>query len=283
MFAGSMAARGLYLQDRVVEADEILADFKNEATAVEAEARRHGSQFRLKQWLTLEVVESDLGDQLETIKAVVLEACESVARACSYLYSIPVWVTILPASYESDFTDSRLGYFVPKGKYGKICLNSHLVHNLDELKSTTEHEFMHHISASLSHDHISHWLSEGLSTYAEGRNSEADRARFIAEPNLWLGPAALEGGIGIDSQAERGRKKVSMAYSQANLIVRHLVSLGPASKLLDLLKAIGDESLWVNLENDLLMRNRVDGALRHVYGVSESQLFTSALAWLPSA
>lgn len=279
---GEQAVRGLYMADRVVEAEQELAEFSNESVKVEAEARRDGTQIKLRPWLTLEVVESDLGDRLEPIKQLIIEACVSVAKWCGYDFSIPVMVTILPASYESAWSNSRWGYFVPKVKYGKICLNSHLVDNLTELKSTTAHEFMHHISATLSHDEISHWLSEGLSTYVESRDSSRAVAYFRADESAWLDPTQLEGAVGNDSLDERGLKRVSLAYSQANLIVQYLTTLAPPARLIDLLKAIGDESVLVNLENELLLRNRVDGALRHVYGISESKIFADTLTHLRS-
>ncbi len=273
-------AQEMYLQDKVVEAYDNIAEGRDNYLQAEAFVRKEGTQIGLMQGLTLELLPKEVGTLVTPVGEVIKKACEVVAQKFDFDWNPAALVTILSSADAAEWMPSRWGYYIPKSPYGKICLPFYLVQDFEELSRTTTHEFMHHVSASLSHNRISHWLSEGLSTYAEGMQSHQARIRFRSGESKWLDPAELDGSVGIDNREEKMLSKISDSYAQANLIVHYLVAIEKEKKLTQLLLSLGDESFLPNIEDELLMRSHTDGAIRRVYGVSERLLFENALDWI---
>ena len=74
--------RELYLKDKVVEAleqAETLGGLDTNELYAEAEVRELGTAHTLRPWLSLELIESEVGDSLVAIRELVARECEGIS------------------------------------------------------------------------------------------------------------------------------------------------------------------------------------------------------------
>ena len=177
----------------------------------------------------------------------------------------------------------RWGYFVDKEPYDKICLPHHLLGSPKHLREAIRHEFMHDITLNLCSGHDPRWFAEAMATLVEGRVNRASWAYFQSVPRDWHGPTELVSAHASDHREAGSADAVTLAYDQSSFLALYLFQNGGVDKLKALLHAIGDESLFHNLERIALGRTRADVALRHIYGWSEDELFHRTLRWIQSS
>src|SRR5579862_636739 len=274
------AVREFYYQDRVVEAldeAERLGGFDSNDSAAEATVRRHGKRWDVRPWLTVEALPDEAGASMSRVLEIVGSECDHLSRQFGWDNREATLVTFLPMSYESGWMPGRWGFFVDKVPYDKICLPYHLLHDAAELRRGIRHEFMHAITTNLANGHDPRWLAEAMSTLVEGRLSQRSWEFFKHSPGSWLNPEHLVGTLTTDHRDPEKAAAVTLAYDQASFLGLFLYLDGGAERTAALLKAVGDESLLLNLELEALGRTRADGALRRVYHVSERVLFEQTL------
>jgi hypothetical protein len=277
------AVRELYLTDLVVEAlqeAERLGGQDSNDLYAEAEVRSSGSQRNLRDWLSLEAIESEVPHNLSEVSAIVARECEALSDRFGWDHREHTLVSLLPKDVEAPWMPGRWGYFVDKEPYDKICLPYHLTIDLPNLRRTIQHEFMHVITWNLTDGHAPRWLSEAMSTYAEDRLDAAVWKGLKTGSANWMTLSEVDALVSADNRDEKKRAAISFAYTQANLVARYLAATGGDPKIGVLLRAIGDESFLHNLEGALLARSRTDSALRRIYGISEHDLFVLALEWV---
>jgi len=274
--------RQLYYEDKVLEAMEE-ADEQGGLNAndiyAEARVRKDGVQHRINEWLTVEMIDSEVG-HVDLVRNVIREECTRLSERFKWDHREKTLVTILPREVEASWMPGRWGYFVDKVPYDKICLPYHLTEDLNRLAATTRHEFMHDITLNLTAGHASRWLSEGMSTYVEGYDPRSAVRDFQQGTAEWVSPTLLVGLFNVDNRREDRRSDIGHAYAQSNLLVRYLALQGGEPSLADLLHALGNESFKESLEIGMLSRTHVDEALRKVYHLTEAQLFRSAGEWV---
>lgn len=280
------ATRALYLEDLVedalVEADR-LGGFDSNEIHAEAEVRAHGQVWNPRAWLMVEALPDAIPDDFDPLVETIALTCEELSSAFRWNQQESTLITFLPSQFEVDWMPARWGYFVDKKPYDKICLPHDLLRNKLELRRAVRHEFMHDISWNKTNGHDPRWLSEALATLAEDRLNADSWDAFRRDPKLWLSPTELVGMLGADQRRSDGTRGIRLAYDQASFIARYLADRGGTPKLADLLEAIGNESILRNVELLALNRTRTDGALRHIYRLSEDACFERTLNWVESS
>ncbi|MES1228193.1 MAG: hypothetical protein ABUL72_05940 [Armatimonadota bacterium] len=280
--------RRLYYEDKVEEAlfeasklgghDGSGRD--NNYLYAEAETRREGTPLKLRPWLTLEVIESEISEHLQPIGEILGSECEALSRQFRWDNSEATWVTILPKGVEAPWMPGRWGYFIDKVPYDKICLPYHLVLDLPELRRTIRHEFMHDITLNLSQGRASLWVEEAFSTYAEDRFVPGHWVGFQKGALDWLNPNELNTMLSNDHRQPHLHASISTAYSQANFIARYLDAKFSSLTFGDFLTTLGHKTLLETVGEGLFSRSPVDTALHKVYHRSEGQVFAEALEWV---
>jgi hypothetical protein len=277
------AVQALYLKDKVIEAlaeADKLGGLDSNHLYAEAEVRSKGTQFKLKSSLTVEMIESEVGHDSKHILDTIFQACDGVSKRFGWDGQVAARVSLLPQDVEAPWMPGRWGYYIQKEPFGKICLPHHLISDLPELARTVRHEFMHHVSKNLTNGHIQRWLGEAMSTFAEDRLDRQTWAEFQTGKAEWLPVHQLNAIVSTDNRDSDRRASIWRGYTQANLVVRFLATMGGDLKLTEFLRAIGDESFLHNLENQILWRSSTDAAFRTVYLYSEDEVFDLAKAWV---
>jgi hypothetical protein len=275
--------RELYLQDRVEEAFEeaenIGALDTNDLYA-EAEVRRLGTKWQVRPWLTVEGIESEIGHHIHSALEPMGTACEDLASRFGWDHREATMISLLPQDVEAPWMPGRWGYFIDKVPYDKICIPHHLLRDLDNLILTVKHEFMHDITTNVTNGKIPRWFGEGMSTLAEGRFDQTSLDDWRHSRAEWHNSIELDALVASDNRDAEKRREISRAYSQANFIARYLETLGGEPTLAALLRALGDETFLHNLQNQVHLWSRMEGGLRRVYGLSESEVFERAHAFV---
>ena len=244
----------------------------------ENEAEKRGTVRQINENISLQYVEEELGDGIESIIQVILEQTSWVARRFGWDGEELLLISLLPEDVDTSWATDRFGYCVRKEPYFKICIPHHAVVNFERFVQVLRHEYAHVVTLSLSHAKLPQWLGEGFSVVASGELSEESRRVFVMHPQAWLIPRRLETKFGRG--VELGSQEKWLAYQQGGWIVQHLSSLKGEHELLQLMAAIGDESFLRNIKLGLQGRSRADQALRDLYGLDESRAFEQARAKL---
>jgi hypothetical protein len=248
---------------------------------IEAEAitRRNSRVEQVTPWLTFEYIPDEVGPFRVELVEAMLRAADEVAVRLGWQHGQKTYLSILAEETDAPWATNPFGYCITKEPYEKICLPSYLIDDTEEFKQAVAHEYAHVISGTLSDNNAPRWLEEAVSVLAERRFDEPARQEFVQGIEPWLDPNELE--LMIEGSAEEeDEDSVWLAYQQAGWIGRYLVSLADEKKLGVLLREHADESLIRNLKLALTGRDRFDGALRAVYGMSARQLFDQTLKWL---
>jgi hypothetical protein len=277
------AVHELYLEDWVEDAldqaDQLGGLDSNDVFA-EAWVRRDGKITQVHPWLTVEVLPEERGSHFDEMLSMIGSECEELSKLFGWDNREATLLTFLPRSVDAEWMPARYGYFVDKTPYDKICLPAKLLSDPEELRRGVRHEFMHAITMNLCNGHDPRWLAEAMSTLVEGRLSRSSWRYFRENPERWANPSHLIGSVTTDHRDPQRRDFVALGYDQCSFVGLYLYRNGGPEKLKELLAAVGDESLRHNLELQVLNRTRADGALRHVYGMSEHDLFERVLTWV---
>lgn len=283
------AALELYHLDRVKDAfEEIQAFGVGEAGSfmrwyrvIEAETltRTRSHVVQVAPWLLMETVATEVAGLERALTRCTVEACDEVADRLGWSHGVQTCVSILTEEADAPWAANPYGYCVSKDPYEKICLPNYLVDDLEEFSQAVAHEYAHVISDNLSDGYAPRWLEETVSVLAERKFDDEARAGFCSGVHPWLTPGELELTIEGTSDDD-GRNRVWLAYQQAGLIGRYLTSLHDERRLGDLLREHANESPLRNLRLAFTGRERVDGALRAVYGFGTKSLFEQSLQWL---
>jgi hypothetical protein len=281
-----------YQNDRVLEAYDLISQFGVGKTGeylrhfrmIEAEAvtRQKAIVQPVTTWLTIEYVAKEVAGFRPMLPSAILDACEGIANRLDWKHGADTRLTILAEETDADWAAFPQGYCAGKEPYEKICLPNHLLDNQQEFHAAVAHEYAHVISGALSGDEAPRWLDEAISVLAEGSIDEAIHLQFQSDPSLWLSAADLESVY--DSRSPNGEdvERVLRAYQQSGWIGRYLSSLGPETLLRDLLQEQANEGVLRNLRIRAMGLDRVDLAIRTVYGMTTSQLFSRALRFATS-
>ena len=283
--------RQLYYEDKVVEAQyeaEQLGGLSslgqdNNHLFAEAEARELGRQLKLRPWLTLEAIESEVGHHLPQIADIVATECEALSHQFGWDNRESTLVSLLSQDVEAPWMPGRWGYFVDKVPYDKVCLPHHLVSDFAEMRRTIRHEFMHGITLNLSQRRASRWVEEGFSTYAEKRLDTRTWQGFKNGSAQWLDPNELNQMLATDNRKSELHRAISTSYSQSNMIVRYLADRFGEPMLGEFLKELGTSSLLETLNEGLFSRSPIDSALHKAYHMSERGVFSEAQVWVRSS
>jgi len=251
--------------------------------AIEAEtvSRRKSIQIEVAPWLTFEYIPEEVMELGPKLAARLVAACDAVAQRLAWTHSERTLVSVLAEEVDAPWAAHPYGYCVSKEPYEKICLPNYLVDDLEEFGQAVAHEYGHVISSALADGYAPRWLEEAISVLLE-RDVESEAwDAFRTGRYPWLTPNELELALeGTTDETDDGDHELWRAYQQAGLLGRYLVSLGEERRLGDLLRQLADESFWRNLRLVLTGKERVDGALRRIYGFDANGLFQSALHWV---
>lgn len=217
-------------------------------------------------WLTIEAVPIDESDDARYL--TIQEACEGVARLLEWDFSMGVRATILLPEVDAPWHEARFGYCVDKYPYDKICLPQAAAMDPHSLARVAAHEFTHVVTLNLTGGRIPHWLDEGLAMLMESAGPRPIRH--------WLEPNALNAAFEADRREAVGLSRSGDAYSQAAVLVRHLLHVGGREKIAQLLRAFTNNGLWDEIKINLLGEPSVEEALHEVYGLGQRELFEAA-------
>lgn len=232
--------------------------------------------------LSLEYNPNERGFDPAVIPSVVQDECEALSRRFEWKYEEAVRVTILTSEVDTPWSYYRAGYCVDKYPYEKVCIPAYSLHAPSEFGRILRHEFMHAITLNVCNGHEPVWLTEGLSVLVENQMRSRDWIKFQMGLLEWRTPMFLNGGIHGNRWDQAEVDRIRQGYEQAYIVVSYLHKLKGDRGLIDLMNAIGDESVAHNLKRALLGQNYADSALRSVFGLSEEKAFQEAHDWLRS-
>lgn len=249
---------------------------------------------KVTNWLSVEYVPEEVLDLSATLIEQIVAACDQVANRLGWEHGDATLVSILAQETEAPWASHPYGYCVHKEDFEKICLPNYLVDDPDEFSQAVAHEYAHVISEALADGYSPRWLDEALSVLLESRFDDETWRAFRDGEVAWKTPRELEHAIeargdegGLDDEEierqaweEDDKDEIWFAYQQAGWIGRYLCSLKSEKQLGVLLRKVADESPAWNLGRVLKGQDRVDAALRSVYGMGVNQLFREALEFL---
>lgn len=250
---------------------------------IEAEwtTRRRARIDRVADWLEIEWIEAEAPRPFKPWISRAVRAMDEVARRLRWEHAAPTRVAILAEETDAPWAAHPYGYCADKHPYEKICLPPYLYDEPDEFSQAVAHEYAHVISLNLTQGLAPAWLEETISVLAERNFDDQALAEFRSGQAPWLTPSELEGAFGVDlDPSEDDEDRSWLAYQQAGLIGRYLMSLGPEERLADLLRAHVGLGALARLRSSLGGASRTDAALRNVYGLGERELFERARDWV---
>lgn len=246
---------------------------------IEAEAllRYRGEIVTVNDWLSLETAAEETLHSEDWIASVALQAADVVAKRLSWTHGPPVLLCVLCRESEAPWAANPHGYWVNKEPYDKICLPYYLLDDEPELTRAIAHEYAHVISGGLTSDHAPTWLHEAISVSAEGYVAAEDGQESTFDglsPIAWRSTRELE--LLLEQENPESLDDVFIGYQQCGWIGRYLSSISAPGQLGRFLRAHGDEGFITNLMRMCRGEERVDRALRMVYGLSVRELFRRA-------
>lgn len=314
------AAFSLYDRDKVMEAYELVQEvsigplgiYLNASRLIEGEAltRRVSEQIKLKEWLTLELVPPEIGEEIHALCDVAEEACGFVAQHLAWRPTpeTNILLTIMAREVDGTWALNPYGYFIQKEGIGKICLPYTATQNPIEFREAVAHEFAHAVSSELSDGRAPRWINEAISVLLESRGNRHYVSMLRQAGAEWLDPSQLEATLsqGVtrpktkktlppyfpelydDESTSIGHREVVNAYLQCGLLGQVLRETNTQASLGDLLRAYvapraGANWLQSSIQHVmglLLGKSPTSLALKRVYGLDEEQLFEKAQARL---
>jgi hypothetical protein len=279
-----------YHWDRLEEAYEAIrrhgigeaGSFVRWYRSIEAEylTRAQSRIERINDWLSFEYVPDQIEGLRDALVEQILRATDEVAERLGWEHSSPTLVAVLAQETDGPWATNPYGYCIGKEEYEKICLPDYLVDDPDEFAQAVAHEYAHVISESLADGHAPRWLEEAISVLAEHGFDEEVREMFVEDPELWLDPRRLETMLDSRADTDEEEDDVYTAYQQAGWIGRYLAALEGERRLGALLRECANESVLHNLKLSLTGRERADGAVQNVYGITTSELFRRAYDYM---
>ena len=279
-----------YYQDRIVEAFREIRDhgvgeageLLRWSRVIEAEAitRRKSRILSIMPWLSLEYVPSETMGFEDLLGQRILDACTEVANRLGWEHSVNTMFSVLAEETDAPWATNPYGYCVSKEPYEKICLPSYLVDDPSEFRQAVAHEYAHVISSDIAEEYAPRWVEEAVSVLVERRFDVDTWQSFCTRSSLWLSPSDLESVLVDRSDDDGTKEEIWMAYQQAGWIGRYMASLRGESGLGEFLREIANESPKFNLLQTLSGKDRTDGALKRVYGLSKRDLFRKAYQWV---
>ena len=249
---------------------------------IEAEmiTRQKSRVLQVNEWLTLEYVPKDVMGLEAQLGVKVVRGCNEIASRLGWTHGQPTRIAILAEETDADWSTYPYGYCATKEPYEKICLPNYLLDEPDEFHSAVAHEYAHVISSNLSDGNAPRWLEEAVSVLAEGGIDEEIAGEFRDGKCEWLSPDALEKLLESRGDDELVVALVLRAYQQSGWIGRYLCSIGGDAGLRKLLIEHANDKVLTNLKLRFMGRDRVDGAMREVYGQSVRKVFENTLKYL---
>jgi hypothetical protein len=267
------------LNHGVGEAGSLLRWFR----IIEAETltRRLSTQIEVTPWLSFEYVPGEVRQLRDVLVQLAVQACDQVADRLGWTHVDKTHLAILAGETEGPWAANPYGYCVSKEPYEKICLPNYLIDEPEEYAQAVAHEYAHVISMALADGYAPRWMEEAISVLVERKFDREAWEKFLSGEATWHAPQELELVLEArQDETEEGEDEIWFAYQQAGWIGRYLVSLGDERKLGTLLREVANEGLWRNLSLMVTGRERLDGALRAVYGLDSRRLFREAYAWM---
>lgn len=213
---------------------------------------------------------------------LIAQICEETALAFGIEERPEVLVSVLSPESEAPWVDGRAGYFIDKYPYDKICIPQRSLTDLDDLREVVAHEYTHALNLVLTQGKCPLWLNEGMAMLSQrtygGRVRES-----LASGRTWKNPHTLDAAFHAELQGDRDFGTIHTAYEQAAWIVHFLLTLGDQEKLGNLMRAFNDNTLLGELKMRFTAETPADEALRQIYGMGETELFSHAHEWLRSS
>lgn len=276
----------LYDEDRIVEAFEAAGRAGLGPTAsmapwyrtleAEASTRRNSIVRDISANVQLEYVPAEIADPTETVRAAILRA-KTILR---YNDQHPALITILAEEADAPWATHPGGYASPRIPYIKICIPYRAAMRAEEFFKTVAHEFAHVITMRYTKDEAMRWVEEGVSVYIEDTFDPIDRRDFASGEVEWLDWESLEGEFDLTDDTPDDQDAIWLAYQQSAWVIRYLAKTFGDHKLVEFLKAHGDESFWHNVSARLAGQTRTEAAMRRTYDISVDEAFDSALECL---
>ncbi|MEX2244159.1 MAG: hypothetical protein WD716_09980 [Fimbriimonadaceae bacterium] len=279
-----------YYQDRLKEAYHAAADLGAGTAAhglvgfrmIEGEyiTRQAGELHQATPWLSIETIEEESPEPIQSVASRVLRACDTVAERFGFEHGPPVMVSVLAKESNVPWMPGRFGYCIDKFPYDKICIPNSSLHDADDLQHVIAHEYAHVVTLNLSEGRCPLWLDEAVAMVAGGGASRGAWRAFASGREEWLPAHELNASYLRDREDSRERDVVWRAYLQSAVIGAYLASLKGERALGDLMRAFSNNTLL----QDLMMRVRgnapTDEALGEVYGLGTRALFEKSYSWL---
>jgi hypothetical protein len=264
----------LIAEHGVGESGDLLKQYR----LIEAEAitRRRSSLKQITEWLTLEYLPKDAMGHEDDLGRRVLAACNDIAARLGWKHTRHTRVAILAEETDAYWATYPFGYCASKEPYEKICLPNHLLDDKEDFHRAVAHEYAHVISCNVSEAHAPRWLEEAISVLAEGIFDAEIAVLFRQGKIPWLTPADLERVLESRGEDEAELDHVLRAYQQSGWIGRYLCSMGPESKLTEMLEEHTNDQVIRNLFLRLTGQSRTEGAMRKIYGQSVKSIFRNA-------
>ena len=289
--AGASAAWGsvldLYYQDRMEEAFQFALSLGAGDAAygtrtyrmVEAEwrAREFGVMRVVNDTILIEAPKALSDEGWDFLREAVREQFMAVCDRLGYEPVEKVLVSLLIPESDAPWTPYRHGFCVDKVPYEKVCLPLGLMDDMGAFCSGLRHEFAHVANLNLAQGRMGPWMEEAIAmTMGDRLDGRYERA-VRQDESIWMGPRDLNGVFQGDRRGGDGRA-LWWAYEQAGLLGRYLVSLKGERTLGDLGRGFANNSGWKDFAMRITGQSGEDEALREVFGISEGELFSAALA-----
>ena len=289
--AGASAAWGtvldLYYQDRMEEAFQFALSLGAGDAAfgthtyrmVEAEwrAREYGVMREVNEFLSVEAPGALSEEGWNFLREVVREEFLNVCGRLGYEPVEKILVSLMIPESDAPWTPYRHGFFVDKEPYDKVVLPVSLLQDGGEFCSALRHEFAHGVNLNLAQGRMGAWMEESIAMTMGGRLDDHFLRALRADKSKWMEPRELNGVFQGDRRIGDGRA-IWRAYEQAGLLGRYLVGLKGESALGELARGFANNSGWKDLAMRITGQSGEDEALREVFGMSEGEVFSEALA-----
>lgn len=247
---------------------------------VEAEfrAREYGEIRELGEILRIEGPRDMPHEVWEFFSESVREEFVAVGQQLCYEPVEKVLVSLMVPESDAPWTPYRHGFCVDKEPYDKVCLPLGLLGDAVQFRSALRHEFAHVVNLNLSQGQMGSWMEEAIAMRMgdefDGRYLERLKKGSVE----WMEPRELSDTFSGDRRGET-HQSIWWAYQQAGVIGQYLVSLKGESALGDLARGFANNSVFLDIKMRVMGQSAEDEALREVFGKSEGEVFSEALAW----
>lgn len=251
---------------------------------IEAEwlTRQRSEVIEINEWLSLELIPSEIFLSNDEIAEVVLEACDEVADRFDWAHGPATRVTLLTLSANTPWAPGRHGFCIDKYPFDKVCIPSALTNQKHLLKQVVLHEYAHVMTMNRSNGLCPLWLDEAVAMTAGGQIDPKARWEFQVGHWPWRDPMDLSRAFHQDRESHAGQQVVWQAYQQSAVLGAYLASLKGEESLGRLMYAYTNNAWIVNLLIRLKGEEPSEEALNEVYGFGVDELFKRSHDWLLS-